>query len=75
MVDGAASLMSMFYAMKHIGVWSADRSDNLLDGGAHFYDTYECADGKWIAVGAIRDDGILPVVSRTPTGSIAPATR
>ncbi|HEY7798172.1 MAG TPA: CaiB/BaiF CoA-transferase family protein [Hyphomonadaceae bacterium] len=54
MVDGAASLMSMFYAMKHIGVWNAERSDNLLDGGAHFYDTYECADGKWVAVGAIE---------------------
>ena len=35
-------------------MWNAERDDNLLDGGAHFYDTYECADGKWLAVGAIE---------------------
>jgi alpha-methylacyl-CoA racemase len=54
MIDGAASLMTMFYSMRHAGVWNAERDDNLLDGGAHFYDTYECADGKWLAVGAIE---------------------
>jgi alpha-methylacyl-CoA racemase len=54
MIDGAASLMSMFYAMRHLNVWNDQRGDNLLDGGAHFYDTYECADGKWLAVGAIE---------------------
>ncbi len=54
MIDGAASLMTMFYSMRHAGIWSSQRDDNLLDGGAHFYDTYECADGKWLAVGAIE---------------------
>ncbi len=54
MIDGAASLMTMFYGMKAAGIWNTNRSDNLLDGGAHFYDTYECADGKWLAVGAIE---------------------
>jgi alpha-methylacyl-CoA racemase len=54
MVDGAASLMAMFYSMRHAGIWNEQRGDNLLDGGAHFYDTYECADGKWLAVGAIE---------------------
>ncbi|MEY2758363.1 MAG: succinyl-CoA--L-malate CoA-transferase beta subunit [Pseudomonadota bacterium] len=54
MIDGAASLMTMFYNMKAAGVWSAERDANLLDGGAHFYDTYECADGKWLAIGAIE---------------------
>jgi alpha-methylacyl-CoA racemase len=54
MIDGAASLMTMFYNMKAVGLWSANRDDNMLDGGAHFYDTYECADGKWLAVGAIE---------------------
>ena len=54
MIDGAASLMTMFYNMKAAGMWNAKRDDNLLDGGAHFYDTYECADGKWLAVGAIE---------------------
>lgn len=54
MIDGAASLMTMFYGMKAAGLWNTKRDDNLLDGGAHFYDTYECADGQWLAVGAIE---------------------
>lgn len=54
MIDGAASLMTMFYGMKAGGMWNNNRDDNLLDGGAHFYDTYECADGKWLAVGSIE---------------------
>lgn len=54
MVDGAASLMAMFYGFKARGMWADQREANLLDGGAHFYDTYQCADGKWIAIGAIE---------------------
>lgn len=54
MVDGAASLMTMFYSMQAAGAWVDRREDNLLDGAAHFYDTYECADGKWLALGAIE---------------------
>lgn len=54
MIDGAASLMTMFFNMKAAGMWSAERDSNLLDGGAHFYDTYECADGRWLAIGAIE---------------------
>ena len=54
MIDGAASLMTMFFNMKAVGMWSAERDSNLLDGGAHFYDTYACADGKWLAVGSIE---------------------
>lgn len=54
MTDGAASLMSMFYGMKAMGVWNGERRANLLDGGAHFYDTYQCSDGKWIALGSIE---------------------
>lgn len=54
MIDGAASLMTMFFGMKAAGMWSAERDSNLLDGGAHFYDTYECADGRWLAIGAIE---------------------
>jgi len=54
MIDGAASLMTMFYNMKAVGMWSAERDSNLLDGGAHFYDTYTCSDGKWLAVGSIE---------------------
>ncbi len=54
MTDGAASLMSMFYGMKAAGMWNDKRDANLLDGGAHFYDTYECACGKFVAVGSIE---------------------
>ena len=54
MIDGAASLMTMFYNMKAMGIWSAERDSNMLDGGAHFYDTYTCADGKWLAIGSIE---------------------
>ncbi len=43
MTDGAASLMAMFYGMSASGVWADQRNSNLLDGGAQFYDTYECA--------------------------------
>ncbi|MBC5767069.1 CaiB/BaiF CoA transferase family protein [Ramlibacter albus] len=54
MTDGAALLSSVFYGMKAAGRWTAQRADNLLDGAAHFYDTYACADGKFVAIGAIE---------------------
>jgi alpha-methylacyl-CoA racemase len=54
MTDGAASLMAMFYGMRGAGIWTDARDANLLDGGAHFYDTYECHDGKWVAIGSIE---------------------
>ncbi len=55
MTDGAASLMSMMFAMRASGDWREQRHANLLDGGAPFYDTYRCADDKWICVGALGD--------------------
>ena len=54
MVDGAASLMNMFWAMKAGGVWSDERGTNLLDTGSHFYDVYECSDGQYISIGSIE---------------------
>ncbi len=54
MTDGSAALMAIIYGLHGSGVWSNDKGTNLLDGGAHFYDTYECADGKWIAIGSIE---------------------
>ncbi len=54
MVDGAASLMTMFYGLKAMGVWSQQRGENLLDTGAHFYEVYETSDGKFVAVGALE---------------------
>lgn len=54
MVDGVASLMAMFCSLRAGGVWSAERGDNILDGGAPWYDCYETADELDVAVGAIE---------------------
>ena len=54
MVDGSALLMSMIWGFRAQGIWRDERGVNLLDTGAHFYDTYECADGKFISIGAIE---------------------
>ncbi len=55
MVDGAAQLMWMFHGFEAVGAWDAtQRESNLLDGAAHFYDTYECADGRYISLGSIE---------------------
>jgi alpha-methylacyl-CoA racemase len=54
MTDGAALLSAMMYGFKAAGQWSNYRGDNMLDGGAFFYDTYACADGRHVAVGAIE---------------------
>lgn len=54
MIDGAASQMTMIYGMFATGSWSRERGGNLLDGGAPFYRCYECADGRYLAIGAIE---------------------
>ena len=54
MVDGSALLGAMIYGFRAFGAWSDKRASNMLDGGAHFYDTYACADGKFISIGAIE---------------------
>ncbi len=55
MVDGSAVLMTMFWAMSHVGAFDErNRGTNLLDTGAHFYDVYECADGEYVSIGSIE---------------------
>lgn len=54
MVDGASHLMSMMYSLFNEGKWRDQRQSNMLDGAAHFYGCYECADGKWISIGSIE---------------------
>ena len=54
MVDGAASLASIFYGLSASGAWSQPRGENLLDGGAPFYATYETADARYVALGALE---------------------
>lgn len=54
MIDGAASLMTMTWSFKAMGIWRDERGTNMLDTGAHFYDTYETADGKYVSIGSIE---------------------
>ena len=55
MVDGASALMAIFHGLQSVPGWFSDeRGTNALDGGAHYYGTYETADGKYVAVGAIE---------------------
>jgi alpha-methylacyl-CoA racemase len=79
MVDGAALLMAPIYAMKARGRWGPERGANLLDGAAPFYDTFECADGRWLAVGPIEPQffaQMLRILELDPTefeGRMEPA--
>ncbi len=54
MTDGVALMMAMTYSLKAKGLWRDERQANVLDGGAPFYGVYRCADGKWLAVGALE---------------------
>jgi alpha-methylacyl-CoA racemase len=64
MVDGAASLMTMFYGMLAQGVWSDRRGENILDTGAPWYNTYECKDGRFVAIGALERKFFSEMVER-----------
>jgi alpha-methylacyl-CoA racemase len=65
MVDGASSLTTMFSALRAMGVWRDQRGVNLLDTGAPFYEVYECADGKFLALGALEPQFYAELVRRT----------
>jgi alpha-methylacyl-CoA racemase len=54
MVDGASLLAQMVWSLRGAGVWSDVAGSNLLDGGCPYYDTYQCADGRYVAVGALE---------------------
>ncbi|APE34988.1 carnitine dehydratase [Nocardia mangyaensis] len=54
MVDGAALLTAFLHGMHAAGLWEGGRGENLLDGGGAYYDTYRCADGGYVAVGAVE---------------------
>lgn len=68
MVDGAALLMAMTYGLKAMGMWSEERGVNLLDSGAPFYDVYETADGKYVAVGALEPQFYRELLERLGLG-------
>lgn len=54
MVDGAASLTAFLHGLLAMGAWTTERGTNLLDGAAPYYDTYRCADGRYLAIGALE---------------------
>lgn len=64
MTDGSASLMTMFYGMMAAGSWRNQPGQNLLDGGAPFYDCYTCADGRHISIGSIEPQFYAELLQR-----------
>jgi hypothetical protein len=76
MVDGAAVLMSMFWAFKTIGMFDENaRGTNLLDTGAHFYDVFRCADGEYVSIGSIDIGSGQSGFDSTNCGPPAPLTK
>ncbi len=65
MVDGAATLMAMFHSFRAMGIWNDERGTNMLDTGSHFYDVYECADGKYVSIGAIEPQFYAELLDKT----------
>jgi alpha-methylacyl-CoA racemase len=65
MIDGASVLMMMIWAFREMGIWDDQRGTNIIDTGSHFYDTYECADGRFVSVGAIEPQFYAELVQLT----------
>lgn len=63
MIDGVSLLFSMMHGYRSAGAWNDDRGTNTLDTGAPFYEVYECADGGFIAVGAIEPQFFAKLVA------------
>jgi len=77
-VDGTALLTTFVHALRAQGLWSGTRGHNVLDGGAPYYGVYECADGRYLAVGALEPGFYAELLERTglrPTDDTAPQTR
>jgi alpha-methylacyl-CoA racemase len=64
MVDGAALQFAAVAGFMQMGVWGPERESNLLDGGAPFYDTYETADGRFVAIGALEPQFYAELLDR-----------
>ncbi len=65
MTDGASVLGAMMFGFHASGMWTNDRYANMLDGGAHFYDCYECADGKFVSIGSIEPQFYALLLEKT----------
>jgi len=74
MVDGSALLTAFIHGMHSGGLWNDERGTNLFDGTAAFYDTYECADGRYVAVGCVEAQFYTELIERLGlTGDDLPA--
>jgi len=74
MVDGSALLTAFIHGMHSGGLWNDERGTNLFDGTAAFYDTYECADGRYVAVGCVEARFYTELIERLGlTGDDLPA--
>ena len=63
--DGVISLMAAIQGFQGIGMWDDKvRQGNMLDGGSHYYDTYQCADGEWISIGSIEPQFYAELVDK-----------
>ena len=65
MVDGAATLMTIFHSAQQSGWWKEERGTNMLDTGAHFYDVYETADARFVSIGSIEPQFYAELLRRT----------
>ena len=65
MVDGAALLFGAVFGMHAAGLWTDRRGANMLDGGSHFYDTYETEDGRYVAIGSIEPQFYALLLEKT----------
>jgi alpha-methylacyl-CoA racemase len=77
MVDGAALIAAQIWTLRAAGMWRDARGSNLLDSGAAFYDSYRCADGRYVAVGALEPEffAVLKARLRLAAGQFDPGLR
>ncbi|HEY0413455.1 MAG TPA: CaiB/BaiF CoA-transferase family protein [Allosphingosinicella sp.] len=77
MVDGAALLSALTWSLKAAGLWEDERGVNMLDTGRAYYDVYQCADGEWVAIGALepRFFGVLAAKLGLSSGRDDPGLR
>lgn len=75
MVDGVALLSQLVLSLRAAGSWTGKRADNLLDGGTPFYRTYQCADGGYVAVGALEPRFFEALVAGLGLGGAEVASR
>ena len=66
-VQGSAYVSSFLWATHNLGLAGNERGTNLLDTGAHFYDTYKTSDGKYMAVGALEPQFYQQLLEGRPT--------